>query len=165
MYFMKIIGLILIAATGFLAGCFKSAGLKIRLAELNGFERLIGGICQDIRYDNSDLITVLVGHSEHEFVAYITEKLRDMPFDDAYKQSVEEYFALKALMRDEKEILLSFGDRLGKSDREGQIMNCKSALAKLEFVIKSARDEKEKKSKFYITLGSLCGAAAALMLM
>ena len=111
------------------------------------------------------MITLLGRHGGHEFIAYITEKVRDMPFDDAYRLSVREYFKQKSLLADERDVLLSFGERLGKSDREDQIVNCKSALAKLEFVIRSAREEQEKKSKFYITLGTLVGAATAMMLM
>lgn len=62
------------------------------------------------------------------------------------------------------ELLLHFGEGLGKSDVEGQLAHCAAFEELFADRLQSTRQELSVKGKLYSTLGMIGGAGLALML-
>ena len=58
-----------------------------------------------------------------------------------------------------------WGEELGSSYIQGQLLVCQSASAEMEERRRKARQEAEEKGKFYRVLGLCAGAAVVILLL
>lgn len=66
---------------------------------------------------------------------------------------------------DEKELMFSFGNMLGKSDTGGQISSIKIYKKRLEFLLEKFRNEYERKGRMYRSAGLLLGIMTGIVLL
>ena len=60
--------------------------------------------------------------------------------------------------------MLGFGEKLGKTDLEGQLSHIELYRALFQKQIKEAEDDAQKKSRLYRTLGIFGGVSAAILI-
>lgn len=103
--------------------------------------------------------------SSLEFLSSLAEtEYSDMvPFGDRWKKAVSEWKECR-LDNEEKELLLSIGDFLGKTDLDGQIMSLEGLRERFREKISQLVPETEKRVKLCTSLSVLCGAAVLLMI-
>lgn len=86
-----------------------------------------------------------------------------IPFGERWKKYVSDWNDC-CLDNDEKELLLSVGDFLGKTDLDGQIMSLEALRERFRERIAQLVPETEKRVKLCTSLSVLCGAAVLLMI-
>ena len=85
----------------------------------------------------------------------------DGDFHTAWRQGVKEQGEASGLTAADRELLVHFGDGLGRTDVEGQLTNCRLYAERLE----EARRDAATKSRLYVTLGVTGGIGLALLLL
>ncbi|CAM3956378.1 stage III sporulation protein SpoIIIAB [Lederbergia lenta] len=83
----------------------------------------------------------------------------------AWEESLNETWNLTALQRSEFEILLQFGENLGKHDRQTQQKQIMLALSHLEREEENAREKQKSYEKMAKSLGVLTGVLIIILLM
>ena len=91
------------------------------------------------------------------------------PFPKAWRGTWEKaccgIFEKEEIRREECRFLQKWGEELGSSDIQGQLLVCQSASAEMEERRRKARQEAEEKGKFYRVLGLCAGAAVVILLL
>ncbi|MEQ6376478.1 stage III sporulation protein SpoIIIAB [Bacillaceae bacterium S4-13-58] len=88
---------------------------------------------------------------------------RSLP--DIWIQTIEEYWPMFALNKNEKEILLQFGQTLGQLDVSQQQKHIQLALIHLNRELEEAQEEKKKYSNMSKSLGVLSGLLLIILLL
>ncbi|MEK3890773.1 stage III sporulation protein SpoIIIAB [Bacillus sp. FSL K6-3431] len=83
----------------------------------------------------------------------------------AWEESLKETWQLTALQRSEFEILLQFGENLGRHDRQTQQKQIMLALTHLEREEETARDKQKSYEKMTKSLGILSGILLIILLI
>lgn len=86
-----------------------------------------------------------------------------IPFGERWKKAVSDWKECR-LDNEEKELLLSVGDFLGKTDLDGQVMSLEGLRERFREKISQLVPETEKRVKLCTSLSVLCGAAILLMI-
>lgn len=84
--------------------------------------------------------------------------------DVAWEKSINENYAKLSLNKEDKDILLTFGNMLGNSDLEGQLNNIRLMSSQLKLQELKAEDMRQKNEKMYSSLGVLSGLAITIIL-
>lgn len=149
----------------------QSIKISNRVYLLEALILLIEQIKTGIRYNSaqiSRLVTSLSSREEFRSLTFLSECKANLDnniaFPKAWKQGVETAFKTGSINEQDKDILLSFGQGLGKTDVEGQISNCDVYIELISNMLLKARQEKESKGKLYTTLGLLSGIGTAILL-
>ena len=120
----------------------------------------------EIRYSAADVAEIVQRHgSGLAFLRQCAQHCREgEDFHTAWREGVRA--GTKGTGLTEKDILLlrDFGEGFGASDVEGQLSHCRMYTELLADRLEHARDEKSRKGKLYLILGSFSGVAAALFL-
>lgn len=83
-------------------------------------------------------------------------------FEALWNNSIEND---KSLCDDEKSALLPLGTSLGATDIEGQSAALQLAIEKISAMLEYERAKLPEKSRFYMSMGILCGAALAVLMI
>jgi len=167
---MKYIGLILI----FLCSIYSGQTFKRRIIKrIESFERIITMIDliqMQINYLSSDideLINTLLKESEFKGSSFISGLKRNLcsglPLDESWQKAAEESFDY--LSSEEKSVIISFGNHIGKSDIEGQRKNCAIHKEKINRLLENERKKYEKKGNLYSRLSIIIGIMIDLILL
>ena len=70
-----------------------------------------------------------------------------------------------SILKEDKEVLLTLGKLLGKTDLEGQVSQIEQTSEFLEGQIVKAEIERDKNEKLYKTLGMVIGAGLVILLI
>ena len=89
----------------------------------------------------------------------------DGDFHTAWRQGVKEQGEASGLTAADRELLVHFGDGLGRTDVEGQLTNCRLYAEQLGERLEEARRDAATKSRLYVTLGVTGGIGLALLLL
>ncbi len=151
-------------------GVVTSRKLALRVRFLQQYLSFIDYIETEIRYARRALIEVVRGYQNGvEFQAFLTVVYRDLaqkvPFPEAWSKAVRSLPSTYGLLRQDKELIYSFGDNLGATDVDGQIALCQLNKNLVSAALEAAQDEKNKKSKLYLMLGSSFGMCLAIILL
>lgn len=158
--------------TGVLLGVYASAGLSRRVSGLELAHRLIARVASQIRYTAAPAGEILLdAAAREEFRALpFLQRLRQLldeqgKLPSAWRQAVNEGRSESHFTEADAELLLGFGDVLGKTDVEGQLENCRLFSELLQEHLTAARQQAATKGRLYITLGAAGGMALALVLL
>jgi stage III sporulation protein AB len=83
----------------------------------------------------------------------------------AWEESLQEIWKLTALKRSEYEILVQFGETLGKHDRMTEQKQIILTLTHLEREEEDARDKQQRYEKMMKSLGFLSGLLVVILLL
>lgn len=163
---LKILGGFLLVLSGFSAGWFCSRKLLMRK---DFFKRIIGFITNlstQLRYSTSDIFTLVslsACTSGLDFFEISDET--GTPFYKVWSERVSEIPTKFGLKNSDRQLLLEFGEQLGKTDVDGQLKHLELYEALLKKQLTDAENEINKKSKLYKTMGFFVGTAVALMII
>ncbi len=83
-------------------------------------------------------------------------------FDELWLASIEND---KSLCEEEKSALLPLGASLGATDIEGQSAALSLAIEKISAMLEYERAKSPEKARLYMSMGILCGAALAVLMI
>lgn len=82
-----------------------------------------------------------------------------------WTRASSEFVSESKLKLSDKDVILRFGENLGVTDTEGQLMNCDLYCELISELVVDAKDEEEKKSKLYRVLGFSLGTMVTLLIL
>ena len=120
----------------------------------------------EIRYSAVPVMQVVERHEED--LRFMRECVRQCEngsgFNTAWKDAVLTCAKSDGFAAQDAELLLSFGEEFGASDTDGQISHMELYSELFGTSLKSAREERTRKSKLYLMLGVFAGLTSALLL-
>ena len=164
---MKVVGILLLFAAAGSAGFLKAAGLRRRTFELDGLLQLVGRIHSEMRYFRTpalELVERLTGLGEFEkyrVVSAFHERLTHAP------ELVSAWADTPApqLTDGDRQVVDEFMAAFGKTDLAGQRDVCAGAADRLRRQREEAAEACGAKARLYRSLGLLCGALIAVVLI
>ncbi len=169
---LKGIGLLLIVLAGIGLGGYAAAGLNRRASTLEKIQRLLSHIGSQIRYaaaPTGELLASSARMAEFQSLSFLREATaalaRGADFHTAWREGVRREGRGCGLAAGDMELLLCFGEGLGRTDIEGQLANCRDFSERFGEKLAEARRDAASKNRLYLTLGITGGLAAALLLL
>ena len=165
MLYPKLLGCAAVALSGLAFGVMKSRSLYARRDSLKRVLVFLSSLATNIRYSSDEISSAVSAAANSSDAAYLcVEADRDTPFYDRWEEAVKSIPKVRALNNSDKELLLGFGEKLGKTDLEGQLSHIELYRALFQKQIKEAEDDAQKKSRLYRTLGIFGGVSAAILI-
>lgn len=165
---IKLIGIICIVVCGAGIGARVSGNLKKQVELCVSVRTFLSELGILMRYRGDTLFELISELTERQrvqeltFLARVMECMSNgMSFPFAWQKALSED---KLLSCELVELLLSFGDSLGTSDIDGQLMCIERAEGELSVIYENALNQCHKKGKLYRSIGLLGGMTAALLL-
>lgn len=163
---LKIFGGLLLALSGFSAGWFFSKKLTMRKNFFKSIVCFVSALSTQIRYSTADIFTLVsLGARTAELDIFDIADENGTPFYTAWSNRVNAIPSRYGLKSSDRQLLLEFGEQLGKTDVEGQLKHLELYEAVFKNQLSNAENEIKKKSKLYKTMGFFVGTAAALMMI
>ncbi len=161
-----------VIATTFLFGNFYANKLRKRVENLQLIHIMLDEILLLIRYKSATIFEImqkLCSIKELEkfnFLIQIKDEFEssNKNFSTVWDEKIELINEL-CFSTEDKKIVKSIGEILGKTDQEGQINSLNYIKNELDLKQNIAREDEFKKSKLYRSLGILSGAFVAIMLI
>lgn len=128
----------------------------------------------EIRYAGAELpeaIEQAAGRLEtpfSEFYFYLAEKMRQMEGKSLkilWQTGMEKYLKNTYLTKDDRQIFLNLGGKLGYLDREMQLSSIESGLTQLSECIEELQKSMVQKQKLSVSLGLLSGFFLMVLLI
>lgn len=159
---LKIAGVVLLALAGLAAGYLRAGRLYARRNFLRSFLSFLDTLSTGLRYSGEDIFTLM-----HQCGGFFEMNAADAskPFELAWADCIKPLTKRYSLHRQDEELLFSFGERLGKTDLEGQLSHIELYQTLFEKQEGNAEEDIGKKSKLYKALGLFVGVSAAIMLV
>jgi stage III sporulation protein AB len=159
-------GALILIAVGTFAGYMESHRLAMRVEQLEAFLRFLSAAQTEIRFAALPVEQIVQRHGgEIEFLRICGDCCKtDISFLSAWKTGVQSGTKGRGFLAGDIGLLYGFGEGFGASDTEGQLSHCALYSELITENLKNAREEKNRKSKLYQTLGVFSGMAAALLL-
>lgn len=154
--FKAFLCLLIICATSFV-GCFYSHKLSKRKEILELFSLELSTSLTKIRYQSNTLANVF----SDKFSGYVFND--ESNFFLQWKDMLKYYD--KTLKKEDVDLLLECGEKLGTSDINGETDNINMYIEMLTSKVAQAQNDIEKKSKLYRTLGLYSGIALTILLI
>ncbi len=163
---VKIIGCILLILATTLIGFAKAHRLYHRRDTLVSFAGFLNALSTNIRYNSSDIFSV-IELCKDSFSQMLVKQLRESEgaFCDRWSNAVKNLPESCSLNKKDKDIISSFGEKLGVTDVQGQIEHIEHYRILAETQLQNAVKEISDKSKLYRTMGFFAGTAVALVLI
>lgn len=174
MYFMKIIGCILVVASSTGMGFFFSNEMRCRIENLKELRKLIGLLRGDIRYANTPLpeaigsITRRQNGNFNNFFNDVGTKLRELSghtFSEIWKEAVQKELIDTSLSKKDKLHIIQFGESLGYLDKDMQMNTIDLFISQLEDEIKELSKTVKEKAYLYKTLGIMGGVFIIIIMI
>lgn len=154
--------------TGSLIGYAASNRLSERLSFIEQYIQFLNFTETQIRYSSCSLSQIMSGFMQDRKIGNMLRSCVDEmnngkvlyeAWNNAVNGAAQEY----GLKKEDEAVIKSFGDELGNSDVDGQIMNCRLNRELMTTRLNNAREERQKKSKLYVLLGVFGGTLFVLL--
>jgi stage III sporulation protein AB len=151
---------------GSLSGYMESRKLFVRVDSLELFLRFLSAAKTEIRYSAVPVVQVIKRHSSgFKFLEECVSNCEQgNGFAAAWKYAVTYCAKQDGFAANDIKLLLSFGEGFGASDTDGQIAHLELYSELFDTNLKSAREDRNRKSKLYLMLGIFAGLSSALLL-
>lgn len=167
MLMLKLIGLLMLIVTGTYIGFSKSRCLSNRVDFLEEYIGFLSYIETQVRYSSDCIVNILDDYDSKNRLNFIDCCLLKMNngavFIKSWNESIDEIPDSVGLKNEDKNLLRSFGNELGKSDIEGQISHCKLYQKLTSQKLEEARMQKQQKYRLYQMLGASLGLCVGLL--
>lgn len=170
---MKFIGALFILATTSLLGFEYARRLQERTKQLRLLRTALISLEAEIMFGHAPLheasrriarqIANPIGELFDTFADHLIQ--RDIRAKEAWEFSLQEIWKKTALKKAELDILLQFGENLGRHDLEQQQKQIRLALTHLEREEKEAEEIQKSYGRMYRSLGILAGLLLTLLLV
>ncbi len=166
---IKLLGALCFVFAGAIYGAEKSSSLKNKCTGCREIRSLIVKISILIRYRGLnvyEIVRELKASSDIVNLSFIenlpSEFKAGSDFHKLWCTAVENDISIG---KDESKILCKFGNVLGTSDIEGQLLSIESILEELKNIEQIRQDEYRRKGKLYRSLGVLFGVMTGILLI
>lgn len=169
MIILKYIIMCLVLLISILLGNIISKRYVLRVKELKDFENALNIIESKIKFTYEPLPEIFIQTSKllSENISNIFKNasnyMKELSSEEAWNKGIEKTSTY--LNKEDIENIKCFGKMLGKTDKEGQISQLELTKTFIGMQIKKAKEEEEKNSKLYKTLGVVCGLALVIVLI
>lgn len=169
MIILKYIILGLVFFVAFLIGNIISKKYILRVEELKDFKNALNIIENKIKFTYEPLGEIftqtsrLLSKNISQIFITAKENMKDTNAEEAWCIALKQ--SNTNLYKEDIENIKSFGKMLGKTDKEGQISSIELTKTFIEMQIEKAKNEEEKNSKMYKTLGTIVGLALVIILI
>ena len=167
---MKYFGLILILTCSFLIGYQIKSSFTKRVSQLEKCIEMLELISINLSYISLDTVSILemlINSDNLKEISFIDICLnlvnRGNNFYNSWNEALNS--AEMYLKPQDKDILLSFGAMLGKSDIDGQIRNCEIGIQKLSVNLNKAKEQRDKYANLYFRLSIFSGILISLIII
>lgn len=160
---MNVLGAVFLAVAAIMYGFYKSEIVEKRCSVLSECVSLIRHISTQIDYTDEPLQRIMLkaaDNNEYKFLAFI-KAVADADFangfDTVWCNNVEKYS--KRAFFDSKTVTLlkSLGQKLGKTDSDGQKELCAYYEEQFDLLLNEANEKKAEQVKFYRVIGFAVG--------
>jgi len=170
---IKLLGALLIIGTTTWTGFEVSRHLTRRPKQLRMFRDSLQVLDAEIMYNHTPLreaatkISTQIPEPAANFYHLFAEKLsqRNVNAKSAWKESLDDIWSQTDMKKSEYEILMQFGENLGKHDRQTQQKQILLAAAHLEREESDAREKQKQYEKIARSLGVLTGLLFIILLL
>lgn len=140
-----------------------------RVNELQEFKTVLNILKTKIRFTYEPLGEIfkeIAGSFSNNVANILNQASNNMKInsaENAWKLAIQTENT--SILKEDKEVLLTLGKLLGKTDLEGQVSQIEQTTEFLECQIIKAEKERCKNEKLYKTLGIIIGAGLVIMLI
>lgn len=167
---MKIIGFIILVVTGFVGGYFFYEQYTLQIDFLNQYIELITIIKNTILYSKTPLKKII---SNFKFKNPINQNIKtclinleNNTFAQSWQESFGGNYGIKLnLLPELKNLIADFGQQLGTSDSISQAKICEQHIELIKPYLQQAIQNKNKKGKLPLILGTSLGITIAILLV
>ena len=147
-------------------GFIKSQRLYKRRDFIKNFIVFLDSLATNIRYSNDEL-SVILSKSEDFFGNNLYNSFKELngAFFERWKKAVINISDGYYLKHDDKQLLCSFGEKLGITDVEGQLKHIELYKGLAGAHLDDSKNEIAQKSRLYKTMGFFVGAVASLIII
>ena len=169
MIIFKYIIICLVFLISFLIGNIISKRYILRVKELKDFKNALNIIENKIKFTYEPLPEIFIQTSKllskniSKIFIQATNYMKTLGAQESWEKAIKE--SNTYLNKDDIENIKSFGNLLGKTDKEGQISSIELTKTFMEIQIEKAKKEEEKNAKMYKTLGAIVGLALVIILI
>ncbi len=158
---MKTLGIFILFISVLSYGLSISYKTKTEIAQLKEFLSLMKYIKNQIKYFNKPLCEIYCEYAlKSSYLSDFLNNLNNFDWKNAFDNTDGIFISKNA-----KEILVEFGNKLGKNDCDGQIEICDYYITIFEKEVQNASDNYPKKSKLCISLSIYAGLLLIIILM
>lgn len=163
----KLLCVILGIGIAALLGYSESARLKLRVHTLERLLRFFQQMEEEIRYTACPIHVLLEQHQEEiPFLSDCkTEMEQGASFWDSWRSAISWWQSESGLTQEDVRYLLEFGAAFGGLDKEGQLSGVQLTIRRLDQQREAAEENSRTKGKLFRSLGVLCGAGIALLVV
>ncbi|MBQ2274551.1 MAG: stage III sporulation protein AB [Clostridia bacterium] len=144
---MAVIGAVMIFASCALFGVLEAVALSQRVKKLTLCRNYIMRVGEEIRHSRKELPEILRGVKSSVYI------------ENGVWQNTA------GLKDEDLSVLYSYAESLGTTDIDGQIKNTNVHIERLDILLCDAVDKNKKCSRLYVSLGVLCGAFLAIIII
>lgn len=166
---LKVLGAILIVLSGGIVGVYLSMGLRNRILCISSIYSLLNYFSVSLRYTAPTVWQLMDSACENpeykslKFLSILKSKsLEEVSFEEAWNYSLSLDSTIKL---EEKNILYSVGNSLGKVGLEESISNLNLAMERIKTIQLKATQEYSKKGNLFRWLGLLGGLMIAILIV
>ena len=169
---LKLLGCVLVIGASTMMGYLVAEKYSKRPAELRTLQAALQMLELEIAFSVNALPEAFerIAQSLPENIgmlfAHASELLKErtgIPAKKAWRLALKKAYDHLHLEKQDREILITFGNSLGCSDKDNQIKNIHLACSKLAMEEKKAEVLRQKNEKMYKSLGVLAGILIALL--
>ena len=144
----------------------ESHKLSVRVEKLAAFLQFLSAAKAEIRYSSIPVWSVVEKHGQNlSFLKLCCEKSSGgESWRQAWESSVREEAQSEGFSKSDLELLRGFGAGFGASDTEGQLAHFGLYAGLVAEALENAKQDRSRKSRLYLMLGSFGGIVAALLL-
>lgn len=162
---VKLFGCAAVALSGLALGFMKSKSLYQRRDFLKRCLVFMNSLQTILRYNGDEISRAVTSAAKNSGLNFLCfESDSNTPFEPRWINAVNSIPRQFSLNNSDKELLLAFGERLGKTDVEGQLSHISLYCDLLQKQIAKAGEDAEKKSRLFKALGIFGGASAAILI-
>lgn len=168
MMILKLSGSFLIIICCFAFGIKSSDRLKKYYESCKLIEEILNRISIMIRYRSMNIYGIISelkkseSFSEMEFIKNLSDDYCSERFSDLWKKAVNSDMNIG---NEEKNLLISFGEKFGSSDIQGEISEIEM-LSENIIILKNKRfQEYEKKGRLFRSVGLLAGIMTGILIL
>ncbi len=158
---MKLLGSLLLIASGLLWGCAKSHELLRRERLLAEWQRLMQSFKTGISYSARPLGELI----RQDASPFCQEAVKHPDFSRDPPKALSEAGGRLLGRQADRALYQSFAAGLGASDAPGQLRHIDLYAALAEQALREAREERDKRGRLYICLGLFGGLTGCLLLL
>ena len=140
-----------------------------RVKELQEFKSMLNILKTKIRFTYEPLGEIFreiannFSNNVSNILKQVSKNMQINSAENAWKLAIQTENT--SILKEDKEVLLTLGKLLGKTDLEGQVSQIEQTSEFLEGQIVKAERERDKNEKLYKTLGMVIGAGLVILLI